>query len=1268
MMLVGLLATSYVRAAEPIEWKNPAASLEATAQPVRATLDEPTQAESRVVLQFDSIPTDAERTALEARGVHLFKYLGSNAYFARIDATADSAQGTDGTTDAIPGKDSSVPGAATLEIQPAWKLHPMLTNGNLPDYARFPLSALAPMPEDSSDSSTPRAGKQQSSQDQTLEDQGEMYVLYVLFHEDVDVGATAPLIIEEYGGKVRDIVWSIHMAVVWLPADALPALAQEDAVQWIEPPLPPLQETNSSNRVRTEADTVQAVPYGLDGSGITVLVYDGGYADSSHPDFGGRLTVRDASGDSDHATHVAGTIGGSGAASGGLHRGMAPGVTLESFGFEYDGSGTFLYTNPGDIEADYNLAINSYGAVISNNSIGTNTAANGFPCSLEGNYGATAQLIDAIVAGSLGAPMRIIWANGNERGNGRCGTSYLTTAPPACAKNHITVGALNSNDDSVTSFTSWGPTDDGRLKPDISAPGCQSNGDGGVTSTSSGGSYTVKCGTSMAAPTVTGCTALLLEDYQVQYPGMPLPRNSSLKAWLAHTAFDGGNVGPDYQYGYGSIRIQQAIDFVRGGSFSEESISHNQDQYFFVPVPGGASELKATIAWDDPPGAINTIPELVNDIDIVAISPGGSTTHYPWTLDPADGDSPAVRNQPDRRNNIEQVLVDNPTPGIWTLRISGYSIAQGPQVYSLASSPDLQLCSSSGIAQLSAASYSCESSVPLTVVDCDLNTNPNWAESVQATLSSGSEPAGETVILTETAADSAVFESLMELSESDSAGTLQVAPGDTITLRYIDADDGAGNLNVVRESTAAIDCALPIVTDVSTDNPSAYGISIFFTTDEPTRSVLRYATSCGGAFTEKTNTVPTTNHEFTLTGLESETTYYFWVEVEDEAGNSAADDNGGVCYSFTTLERMVYYTELFSNFDFDLDGQRLEYVPDDSLDQYAVCLDDIGALPVDPMGSIPLSLSDDTWEAVTIGGGHSVWLYGVEYTSFFVNSNGNITFTEGDFDWTESLNDHFETPRISGYFDDLSPNQGGIVMYKEFGDRIAVTWQNVPEYLEENSNTFQVVMHFDGTIQLGWLGIDSQDGLVGISAGPGTTPPDFVEDDLSTQGFCEGPPGKAYGPVPANNATGVSSSLNELSWEPGPRAVEHDVFFSDDPNQLFFRQRQTATTFPLPTLEIGKTYYWRVDEINSSGVAIGDLWQFQVETVAADLDVDGDVDMVDFGIAQRCLTGSLIPGTDPDCLKADLDQDTDLDQHDLQFLIDCISGPNVPPTLGCVSP
>jgi hypothetical protein len=476
--IVALLATVACSAAQPepssgpILWKSapPAAPAGLEALERRAS--------GHLVVQFEEIPNAEKRAQLAAEGLELQRYLGSNAYFARVRTGASTAVARDG----------GVVAAAELEV--AWKLHPLLKEAVLPEHAHFhwPARGGALLADGESD------------------EEVEAVAVYVLFHPDVELEPAGRELIEAHGGLFRNAIRSINGAVAWIPASAIEALAAEDAVQWVEPPLPALSTVNDSNRALTQVNTVQAAPYGLSGAGVTVMVYDAGYATPSHPDFGGRLFVRGASEMSDHATHVSGTVGGSGASSGGQFRGMAPGVTIQSYEFEVAGGlqQGFLYTNPGDLENDYDEAINVYGAEVANNSIGTNTAPNGFPCSWEGDYGVTDMLIDAIVGGSLGSPMRIVWANGNERNSGRCGTTYHTTAPPACAKNHISVGAVNSNNDTMTGFSSWGPADDGRLKPDISAPGCRSNGDGGVTSLAPFSGYDTFCGTSMASPTVCG--------------------------------------------------------------------------------------------------------------------------------------------------------------------------------------------------------------------------------------------------------------------------------------------------------------------------------------------------------------------------------------------------------------------------------------------------------------------------------------------------------------------------------------------------------------------------------------------------------------------------------------------------------------------------------------------------------------------------------------------------------------------------------------------
>ena len=603
---------------------------------------------SHAVIQFEQPVSDTTRAALERAGVHLLSYLSDNAFFVAVDANVDA--------DAV-AQLSNLAGISDIPI--AAKLHPRLVADTAPHGAIV------------QDSDDPIIGA------------------YVAFHRDVNLDTEGTPLMDLYGAVVRDTVESINTLVIELPLSAARGLAAEDAVQWIEPALPRFAELNDSNRDLTQANEAQESPYNLDGTGITVLVYDAGSVRASHDDFGGRVIVgpSDSSGMADHATHVAGTIGGDGISSGGTYRGMAPNCDMISYGYEWDDSGVFLYNNPGDLENDYASAIYFYGAEIANNSIGTNTALY-WDCDITGDYGLTSSLIDGIVRGSAsnGTPFRVIWANGNERQTSNCGSYYNTTAPPAGAKNHITVGSVDSDTDSSSDFTSWGPVDDGRMKPDISAPGCQAGGDAGVTSCSYSGdsAYTTKCGTSMATPTVTGLCALMLQDFKAQFPGESLPRNSTLKILLAHTAADRGNDGPDNVYGYGSVRVVDAIDFQRLGQFAEADVSNGSVVKYHVTVQSG-DELKVTLAWDDAPATPNVAVALVNDLDLRLIDPTGGI-HYPWTLNPSDPGAPAMQTQPNTIDNIEQVYITSPAAGEWTIEVAGTAVPEGPQIFSICAS------------------------------------------------------------------------------------------------------------------------------------------------------------------------------------------------------------------------------------------------------------------------------------------------------------------------------------------------------------------------------------------------------------------------------------------------------------------------------------------------------------------------------------------------------------------------------------------------------
>ncbi len=1074
-----------------------------------------------VVVQFDRPVTDVERQQLEAAGIDLLSYLGDNAFFATVAANR-----------ANPAAAANLASLrCVLPVQTTWKLHPDFIAGQIPEW-----SIVA----------KPKAPATDKPDEPAAPPEPTIVAAYVVFHGDVPAATEGVRLCQLYGANVRSVLDLVNTLVVELPADNVALLAAEDVVSWIEPPLPKFAELNDSNRARTGANLVQAAPYGLDGSGVTVMVYDGGTGRATHQDFGGRLHVRDSSGMASHSTHVAGTIGGSGVASSGLRKGMAPAVILESYGFEQAGGlqQGFLYTDPGDLAADYKQAISTYGADIANNSIGTNTAPNGYPCTWEGNYGVTDTVIDKIVRGdgsdpNFTQPFRIVWANGNERQVSTClgiegfASPYHSTAPPACAKNHITVGALNSNDDSVTDFTSFGPADDGRLKPDLSGPGCEVGSDSGVTScdSSSDTAYTSKCGTSMAAPTVCGLSALLLQDFRQQYPTLPDFRNSTLKVLLAHTAVDLENPGPDYKTGYGSVRIKPAVDLERSGNFIQNQVTQGQTYQLFVIVATGDTQLKVTLAWDDVPGTPNVNPALVNDLDLRVYN-STNQQFYPWTLSPTNPSANAVRTQADHLNNIEQVVIDNPPPGAYRVEVVGYNVPSGPQPFSLAATPYLVNCSSAGIAVLDRPKYACDGTAALRVVDCDLNTSNTVVDTVTVTLSSTSEPAGETVVLTETAAESAAFLGTLALSTTDAPGVLLVAPGDTVTLTYNDADHGDGQPAAVT-TTAVVDCAAPTASNVLVNPINPRDATITLTTNEPAQVTVRYGRACDSLTSTQAGSGYRTAHTIQLTGLTDNTPYFYALDLVDEAGNAATDDHGGACWQFSTPEIPDYFTQLFTTNN-DLDNRTLSFAPNGSVDFYAGCAYTISALPTDPNGGTTLTFNsgDDGYSLVTLTGGARVYLYGVSYTSFYVGTNGYVTFGSSDTAYNESLANHFNKPRVAACFNDLDVGQGGSVTFRQLADRAVVTWLNVPVHNSTSSRvTMQIELYFDGRLTINYLTVGPNDGLAGLSAGTGV-PADYFETDLSAMNAC-GPRPPSAGALQTSTAQSRPTTLTLPATDDG---------------------------------------------------------------------------------------------------------------------------------------
>lgn len=1046
------------------------------------------------VATFERPLEDFEKEALARAGISLLNYLNDHSFFASADAEHLDAE--------FVGNFAALRNVRSIERN--WKLHADLVAGVIQPWSI--VGAEKPGAEGAANPTV---------------------ALYVMLHQDVDVDTEGPRLVAKHGGSIVSMIGltGVNGMVIELPWDHLKEFADDDRVMYVEPPLPQWDELNSENRAITGANIAQAAPYNLTGAGVRVFVYDGGQARITHVDFQGRASILPgdtSTANSNHATHVSGTIGGGGVANP-LHKGMAPGVAIVSAGFQWGGGNGFLYTDPGDMVMDFTEAIVNQNVHISNASIGNNTESNGYPCDRQGDYGFTDTVIDSIARGSInGQPFRLVWAAGNERQGSRCDVEgfgdYYSSAPPAMAKNHITVGALNSNNDSMTTFSSWGPADDGRMRPDLSGPGCQQGGDNGVTSCSnatSNSGYAVLCGTSMSSPTVCGLSALLIEDHRTQFPSQPDMRGSTLKALLMHTCEDVLNPGPDYQTGYGSVRIVRAIDQMRSGHFFEAEVSQGGVYTATVVVQPSDTQLRVTIAWDDPPGTPNVNPTLVNDLDLLVIGPGG-TQFFPWTLDPLNPSANAVRTQRNFRDNNEQVLIDNPVAGAYLVEVRGFNVPQGPQPFSLVASPFLVNCSSQGVASLDRQTYHCSSLAGLRVVDCDLNTSDAVIDTVMVHIASTTD-SGFSLVLTEVAPEAATFTGTVQLSTSMGGASLQVSHGDTITLTYMDADDGTGMPATVT-ATASVDCQGPVISGVNVPPATLQATSarVEFTTDEPATALVRFGTSCGSLTgTASTNTL-NTSHSVLLTGLMRNTAYFFEVEATDSSGNSTTSNNGGACFTFMTPDIPDYFTELFSAGDNDIDFVQFTFTPDGSFQHYTVCRTPITELPTNPANGTSVNLPDDSPSTLlTLTGGQTVKLYGVAYPQVYLNPNGHLTFLASSSTLTESLANHFNVPRVSAMFDDLGPHQGGTVTWQQINDqgpdnRLVISYVNVREFNTTNTVTFQYELFFDGRIRLSYLNIGITDGLIGLSRGGGV-PADFIESDYSSYGACGPRPPVASG-------------------------------------------------------------------------------------------------------------------------------------------------------------
>ncbi len=529
-------------------------------------------------------------------------------------------------------------------------------------------------------------------------------------------------------------------------------------------------------------------------------------------------------------------------------------------------------------------------------------------------YDLQARMVDAFVWGH--PDFTVFFAAGNE------GPAAGTIDTPGTAKDVVTVGGVCNPDgasqcpgaqNDLASFSSRGPTQDGRLKPDLVATA------DGFSATSSGSpfdctSYPGSCvlpgdhgwaGTSYATPAAAAAAAIVRQYFtQGWYPSRaPVaadafdPSAALLRAMLLASGQQVTGSGatdaswPNNQQGFGRILLSSVLP-LPGDAFDTQVVDNRaglvtgQAMTYTFHVVAGAPSVRFVLGWTDYPGTLGASKALVNDLDLQVTAPDGTVFRGNNFGSAAVGAS-VPGGTFDTTNPEEAVLLKSPQPGDWKVQVIAANVPVGPQPFALVATGGLD--PNYGRVTLDRASYAPGDAVHITVTDAD-------ATAVSVQVASGLEPAGETVALTQ-AAPGAPWTGSIPLAFAQPAadGILEVRNGDTITVTYLDASPSHAAV-----ATATVAGLGPAISGVVVDRVEATSAEIRWTTDLPADTEVAYGTSPGNLASSVNDTILRTDHAAVLKGLAPDTLYTFDVLSRGAVGPPTRDANGGRHYTFRT--------------------------------------------------------------------------------------------------------------------------------------------------------------------------------------------------------------------------------------------------------------------------------------------------------------------------------------------------------------------------------
>ena len=537
-----------------------------------------------------------------------------------------------------------------------------------------------------------------------------------------------------------------HALIADVPANMLPVISSIPGVKWVEKYIAPkaysvempdvaIVDKKALDRAKNHqaSDIMDVTPVwdaGYDGHTQIAAVCDTGLdvgnKDSIHRDFFQDLNgdghndkivaayalgrTNDWSDDQGHGTHTTGSVLGNGAKSNGQFKGMAYNARLvmQSVLDSRGGLGGL----PSDLNDLFQQAYDD-GARVHSNSWGAPVA---------GRYDSSSQQVDQFTWNHKDMVITISAGNAGTDADRDGVIDMDSLGSPATAKNAITVGAtesdinattytwgqgwpdnfpadpiksdnLNDNRNGMAAFSSRGPCDDGRIKPDICAPGTMiisvrsqdPNADTGWGAYNDW--YIYEGGTSMSNPLTAGC-AVLTREFFIQHEGIT-PSAALVKATLLDGAYDiyPGQYGtghgqeipnrrPNSVEGWGRVDLANSLMPAAPMAlryYDETSgINTGDVKTYTVQVNDTSVPFHVTLVWTDYPASTSSSKQLVNDLDLTVTDPDG-TVHYPNHLDGAD-----------RTNNVETVDFQNPVSGTYTIKVKGYNIPYGPQPFAIA--------------------------------------------------------------------------------------------------------------------------------------------------------------------------------------------------------------------------------------------------------------------------------------------------------------------------------------------------------------------------------------------------------------------------------------------------------------------------------------------------------------------------------------------------------------------------------------------------------